>query len=71
MTQPTDRDFDLMEIALDVCANTCQAGATLRNQRNLDPLAAEYLRALAAVRRWRKSASPNGVSSQRTALPTA
>jgi len=46
----TDRDLELIDVALDSAANSVQAGATLRNRRGLDPLAAEYLTALEHVR---------------------
>lgn len=45
----TDRDLDLIEIALDSAANSIQAGAVLARGRaidNLDPLAQEYVTAL-------------------------
>lgn len=50
---PTNRDFDLIEVALDSAVHSVQAGATLR-MKGVDPLAREYLVALDAVRKWRK-----------------
>lgn len=55
MSQPTERDLDLIEVALESAAQAVQSGASLRNKRDLDPLAAEYLHALASVRAWRKN----------------
>lgn len=50
----SERDLDLVEIALESAATAVQSGATLRNRRDLDPLAREYLTALEHVREIRK-----------------
>lgn len=50
---PSARSLDLAEIALENSAQSVQHGATLRNRRDLDPLAREYLvaaREVAALR---------------------
>lgn len=49
----SDRDLELIEVALDSAANSVQSGATLRGARNLDPLAAEYIHALRGIQRIR------------------
>lgn len=51
MSTLTPRDLELIEVALDSCANSVQSGATLRNKRGLDPLAREYLEALERVQK--------------------
>ena len=60
----TARDFDLIEVALDSAANSIQSGATLEN-RGIDPLAREYLTALAHVERLRARVIPPEKTAQR------
>ena len=48
----TERDMDLIEVALDAAVSAVQHGATLRT-RKLDPLALEYLTALDHVEKLR------------------
>lgn len=51
----TERDFDLIEVALESAAQAVQSGATLRSRAaELDPLAAEYLNALRNIRKFRR-----------------
>lgn len=46
----TDRDLELIAVALESAAQSCQSGASLRQPRaKLDPLAREYLIALQHV----------------------
>lgn len=40
---PSARTLELAELALENSAQSVQSGATLRNRRDLDPLAREYL----------------------------
>lgn len=40
---PTERSLDLAAVALESAAQACQSGASLRQERGLDPLAREYL----------------------------
>lgn len=47
----TERERDLAVVALDSAAQACQSGASLRNQRGLDPLAREYLLVAQAIER--------------------
>lgn len=51
----TERDLDLIEVALEAAAQSVQHGATLRNKRDLDPLAREYLEALNRVEKGRSA----------------
>lgn len=44
----TERDLELIQVALDSAAQAVQSGASLRSRR-LDPLAKEYLVALQHV----------------------
>lgn len=53
MSEPTERDFDLMEVALESAAESIQSGVIIRGGKAADPLAVEYLHALDAVRAWR------------------
>lgn len=53
MTNLTERDYDLIEVALDSCANSVQSGATLTG-KGVDPLALEYLTALDHVQKDRR-----------------
>lgn len=56
-TPLTERDFDLIEVALESAAQAVQSGATLRSRAaELDPLAAEYLNALRNIRKLRRQA---------------
>lgn len=52
----SERELDLIEVALECAAQSVQSGASLHtpHNRNLDPLAAEYLHALESVERMRK-----------------
>lgn len=51
--KPSERSFDLVEVALDSAASSIQSGATLQ-QRGIDPLAREYLVALEEFELLRK-----------------
>ena len=56
MTTPlTERDFELIEVALESAAQAVQSGASLRQRRGLDPLAREYLEALERVQQMRRT----------------
>lgn len=58
----SERDFDLIEVALESAADACQPGAVRGHSlRQIDPLAAEYLRALDAVRHLRTQSEPKEV----------
>jgi hypothetical protein len=48
----TERDLDLIEVALESCAQSVQSGASLTG-RGVDPLAREYLVALQHVEQMR------------------
>lgn len=56
----TPRQLELVELALESAAQACQASATLRRRRDLDPLAREYLEAADAVRELYKRAQREG-----------
>ena len=56
----SERDLDLIEVALEAAAESCQSGATLRHmasKKSLDPLAREYLHALDGIREYRRTRS--------------
>lgn len=57
--EPSERSLDLAEIALECAADSCQAGATLRSRRGLDPLAKEYLTAADEISRLRSHLYPH------------
>lgn len=60
----TERDFDLIEVALEAAAGAVQNGADLRalrspaRRRKLDPLAEEYLIALEHITKLRQEVHP-------------
>lgn len=55
MSHLTERDYDLIEVALESAAQAVQSGVTLRTRSvELDPLAAEYLNALRHIRKDRR-----------------
>lgn len=57
----TERDRELIEVALTSAASACQGGRVTPTSRPSDPLAREYL---SALRRLRKQPTPHASWSQ-------